>query len=251
MICLGLCLAPNPAYTEYRTTFPNPASPAWVNTTTAPRGVPCCIITLTPGGEKMNACVPIRWVFCISISFVLGWIDSTPAQSLPGVVTTCTDLEGNTYSISGRVTHDKGMGWKPDSFRNSSVLLFATPEGFDLFIKDERLDGKPYSPVKVDNGVMRNHPETEFGGRKGVLLSIDYYRPDSVTIETYQFDLDAKGNGSLLLTRHRRNWYIAYATIMLGTCVGQSGDLDSRSRSTSPHGNRTPDGGWDFTPEIP
>lgn len=156
----------------------------------------------------MRLSVPWRRALLCSVLTLATALLAAPAGAT--ILTRCGASEGLSYFLQGPAVSPGQTGWQPDRLSGGGVILIADPSGVDLVFTDAvgtrsaRADGATVLPLQ---------------GAEGKLLVLVVY-PSTATAESYVFDLDSAGRGSVIWTSSRAGGPIQRVVAMSARCSG-------------------------------
>jgi hypothetical protein len=131
-----------------------------------------------------------------------------------GTLTECGKSDGYAYYFSGgRVPADKS-GMRKDGIDGGRIILNLVNGEIDLLIKDAT--GNTRS-VKQDGGKIFARKSNN-----GLIAISIVYEGDTTTTETYVFQIDDRGNGTVVSSLTRTSGVVNKMSLMTAQCRGGS-----------------------------
>ena len=144
----------------------------------------------------------------IAVAVLLMLCVDVRAQTL----TECGRSDGYTYLFSGGLVPADKSGWQKEGDDGRTVLNYINGE-FDLLVKDAsgttrsvKQDGGKTIPRKTTNGL--------------IAITVFYEGSAGTTTEDYAFQVDNRGNGTLVWTAIRTAAIINKMSLMRAQCRG-------------------------------
>jgi hypothetical protein len=126
-------------------------------------------------------------------------------------ITECGDSEGYAYYFSGGAIPAAQAGMRKDAITGGRIILNYENNEVDLIIKSAM--GGTFS-VKQQGGNIVVLPSSDG------LIALSVFYKGGITVETYMFQLDTLGNGTLAWTGMRTKTIINKLSLMQSNCVG-------------------------------
>jgi hypothetical protein len=134
------------------------------------------------------------------------------AQTVPVTVTECGKSDGHAYYFSGGLVPTDKSGWRKDGIDGGRIILNLINGEIDLLIKDTT--GTTRS-VKQDGGkiIPRNT-------NNDLIAVTVFYEGGSATTEDYVFQIDDRGNGTVVSTLIRTAGRVNKMSLTAARCSG-------------------------------
>lgn len=155
----------------------------------------------------------MRYLFLL-LGMLLIW--SFPATASWQQLTKCGAMEGQSYYFAGGAVPKNKSGWHKDGISKGSLSLLTDGKDLDIIFKDALQSGRSARFHDKATILTRYNKDSAAGL---IVVFIFYKNTKSLVSEQYTFQLDANGNGIVLLSQ-QKDAVVSKSSLMAAKCSG-------------------------------